>query len=263
MELLRDETDPWVLPVPDDEDDPAEAEHFLLPDEQDALVLQYVPLVRKIARSLSLNLPGVFDFEDAVAAGMCGLVEAVRRYDASRGASFHAFATHRVRGAMLDAFRSMDRLSRTMRRRVQDADRVLFALQGELGRAVTDEEAADAMGVSVREYRETLAAGRGSSVSLDGLLEREPARIDALLSASVTDADEVIIRLERNEMYGALARAIRTLAPRDQQILALYYVEKIPMREIAAVLGVSETRISQRHAQVLRRLRGILTPMAA
>lgn len=262
MELLENRSHPWAAEDSDDAQD-VEPGHVLTPDEQDALVLQYAPLVRKIARSLSLNLPGVFDFDDAVAAGMCGLVEAVRRFDATRGASFHAFATHRIRGAMLDAFRSMDRLSRTMRRRVQDADRVLFTLQGELGRAVTDEEAAAAMGVSVHEYRDTVAAGRGSSVSLDGLLEREPARIDALLSASASESDEVIVRMERLDMYRALARAIRTLAARDQQILGLYYVERLPMREIAAILGVSETRISQRHAQVLRRLRAILTPMAA
>ncbi len=235
----------------------------LPPEEQDALVLQYGPLVRKIAHSMALTLPGVFDFEDAVAAGNCGLVEAVRRYDPTRGASFYVFATHRVRGAMLDAFRSLDRLSRTMRRRVQDADRVLFRLQGELGRPPTEREAARALGVSLKSYRETIAIGRGTAVSLDGLMEKDPGRIEAIMSGSISDADGLALWLEMKETHEALTRAIGTLPDRDQHILALYYSERLTMREIAQILGVSETRISQRHAQMLRRLRAVMTPMAA
>ncbi|MFQ5380578.1 MAG: sigma-70 family RNA polymerase sigma factor [Dehalococcoidia bacterium] len=238
-------------------------EQRLPPEEQDALVLQYGPLVRKIAHSMSLTLPGVFDFEDAVAAGNCGLVEAVRRYDPTKGASFYVFATHRIRGAMLDAFRSLDRLSRTMRRRVQNADRVLFKLQGELGRPPTEREVARALGVSLKSYRETVATGRGTAVSLDGLMERDPGRVEAIMSGSVTSPNELIIRLEMKETHEALTKAIGTLPARDQHILALYYSERLTMREIAQILGVSETRISQRHAQMLRRLRAILTPLAA
>lgn len=249
-------------PNPDTNDSASESSR-LPRHEQDALVLQYGPLVRKVARSMSLTLPGVFDFEDAVAAGNIGLVEAVRRYDPSRGASFYVFATHRIRGAMLDAFRSLDRLSRTMRRRVQDTDRVLYVLQGELGRAATDQEAAKALGVSIKVYRETLATGRGTAVSLDGMLERDPSRVEAMMSNEAGTAEGLIFRLERKETYQALSRAIRTLGDRDQQILALYYSERLTMREIAQILSVSETRISQRHAQVLRRLRAILTPIAA
>jgi len=116
------------------ESDTERDEHRLPLEEQQRLVLQYAPLVRKIARTLPLEIPGVLEYEDAVGYGTCGLVEAVRRYDPTKGTNFHAYAVRRIRGAMIDAFRRMDRLSRTMRQKARDIQRAQSELQAELGR---------------------------------------------------------------------------------------------------------------------------------
>src|SRR6476659_1389888 len=101
-------------------------------EEQQQLVMQYAPLVRRVARSLPLEIPGLLEFEDAVGYGTCGLVEAVRRYDPSKGTNFHAYAVQRIRGSMIDAFRRMDRLSRTMRQKTRDVQRAQGALESQL-----------------------------------------------------------------------------------------------------------------------------------
>ena len=93
-------------------------------EEQQQLVMQYAPLVRRVARSLPLEIPGLLEFEDAVGYGTCGLVEAVRRYDPTKGTNFHAYAVRRIRGSMIDAFRRMDRLSRTMRQKDRKSTRL-------------------------------------------------------------------------------------------------------------------------------------------
>ena len=101
-------------------------------EEQQQLVMQYAPLVRRVARSLPLEIPGLLEFEDAVGYGTCGLVEAVRRYDPSKGTNFHAYAVQRIRGSMIDAFRRMDRLSRTMRQKARDVQRAQRERDGRL-----------------------------------------------------------------------------------------------------------------------------------
>src|SRR3970282_1134632 len=119
MEWSSTEREPVVMP--------GEGQRLSLAEQQQ-LVIQYAPLVRRVARSLPLEIPGLLEFEDAVGYGTCGLVEAVRRYDPAKGTNFHAYAVRRIRGSMIDAFRRMDRLSRTMRQKARDVQRA----QGEL-----------------------------------------------------------------------------------------------------------------------------------
>jgi RNA polymerase sigma factor for flagellar operon FliA len=234
-------------------------------EEQQELVLQYTPLVRRIARTLPLAIPGVLEFEDAVGYGTCGLVEAVRRYDPSRGASFHAYAVRRIRGAMIDAFRRMDRLSRTMRQKARDTQRVQSELEAILGRTPSDAEAAERMGVTLEQYRENEAHGRWVTVSLDRLMERD-AQGDSFPAAEMpTDDDgmDFTRRLDERETMEDLAEAVRGLPERERLVVSLYYVEQMTMKDIAAILEVSETRVSQLHAQAVRRLRRTFLTEAA
>lgn len=247
------------------ESDTERDEHRLPLEEQQRLVLQYAPLVRKIARTLPLEIPGVLEYEDAVGYGTCGLVEAVRRYDPTKGTNFHAYAVRRIRGAMIDAFRRMDRLSRTMRQKARDIQRAQSELQAELGREPTELETAEHLGISLDEYREAAANARWVTVSLDRMLTKDEEG-DSFPAAEMPTAEEDLDftqTFEEQELREELARAVAQLPERERLVISLYYVERLTMREIAAVLEVSETRVSQLHAQAVKRLRRALMRDAA
>lgn len=234
-------------------------------EEQQQLVMQYAPLVRRVARSLPLEIPGLLEFEDAVGYGTCGLVEAVRRYDPSKGTNFHAYAVQRIRGAMIDAFRRMDRLSRTMRQKARDVQRAQSELEMQLGRTPTEAEAAEHLGINIGQFREAVSNSRWVTVSLDRLLEKDDDG-DSFPAAEMPTADEDIDftrSFEERELHEDLARSVQGLPERERLVVALYYVEKLTMKDIAAVLSVSETRVSQLHAQAVKRLRRALVREAA
>lgn len=239
--------------------------HRLSLEEQQQLVMQYAPLVRRVARSLPLEIPGLLEFEDAVGYGTCGLVEAVRRYDPAKGTNFHAYAVQRIRGAMIDAFRRMDRLSRTMRQKAREVQKAQGELESVLGRTPTDAETAAHLGVTIDQYREASANGRWVTVSLDRMLDRDDDG-DSFPAAEMPTADEDIdftTGLDERELYEDLARSVQALPERERLVVSLYYVEKLTMKDIALVLEVSETRVSQLHAQAVKRLRRTMLREAA
>lgn len=255
----------WPSSTAELSEDTAPAPTRLSLEEQQQLVMQYAPLVRRVARSLPLEIPGLLEFEDAVGYGTCGLVEAVRRYDPSKGTNFHAYAVQRIRGAMIDAFRRMDRLSRTMRQKARDVQRAQSDLESLLGRSPSDQEAADHLGISVDQYRENSSQARWVTVSLDRMLERDDDG-DSFPAAEMPTADEDIDftrSFEEKELYEDLARSVQALPERERLVVSLYYVEHLTMKDIAAVLSVSETRVSQLHAQAVKRLRRALLREAA
>lgn len=231
--------------------------HRLTHEEQQQLVMQYAPLVRRVARSLPLEIPGLLEYEDAVGYGTCGLVEAVRRYDPTKGTNFHAYAVQRIRGSMIDAFRRMDRLSRTMRQKARDVQRAQSELEMELGRSAEEREVAAHMGVSIEQYREAAANARWITVSLDKMLDKD-ADGDSFPAAEMpTHEDDIDFtrRLDESELVEELQAAVQQLPERERLVVALYYVEHLTMKDIASVLSVSETRVSQLHAQAVKRLR--------
>ena len=236
----------------------------LTEEEQEDLVLQYAPLVRRVARSLPLEIPGLLEYEDAVGYGTCGLIEAVQRYDPAKG-NFHAYAVQRIRGAMIDAFRRMDRLSRTMRHKAREVQRAQHELEGLLNRTPTEQEIANHLGITIEQCREATAGARWVTVSLDRMLEKDESG-DSFPGAEMPTADEDLdftTSFEERELREALDRAVRRLPERERLVVSLYYVEHLTMKDIAAVLSVSETRVSQLHAQAVRRLRSALEREAA
>ena len=229
-------------------------------EEQQQLVMQYAPLVRRVARSLPLEIPGLLEFEDAVGYGTCGLVEAVRRYDPTKGTNFHAYAVRRIRGSMIDAFRRMDRLSRTMRQKARDVQRAQSELEMTLGRSPTEAESADHLGLSLPQFREAASNSRWVTVSLDRMMEKDDDG-DSFPAAEMPTADDDIDftrGLDERELREELARAVQILPERERLVVSLYYVEHLTMKDIANVLSVSETRVSQLHAQAVKRLRRAL-----
>ncbi|MGD9932936.1 MAG: sigma-70 family RNA polymerase sigma factor [Dehalococcoidia bacterium] len=248
--------------VPADE----EGGGYRLPHEaQQQLVTQYAPLVRRVARSLPLEIPGLLEYEDAVGYGTCGLVEAVRRYDPTKGTNFHAYAVRRIRGSMIDAFRRMDRLSRTMRQKARDVQRAQSELEVALGRTPTEDEAATHLGISIDQYRDASSNARWVTVSLDKMLAKDDDG-DSFPAAEMPTSDEDIdfTRIfEEKELYEDLIRAVKGLPERERLVVSLYYVERLTMKDIAIVLSVSETRVSQLHSQAVKRLRRTLLKDAA
>ncbi len=228
--------------------------------QQHELILQYTPLVRRIARNLPIQLPGLLDYEDAVGHGMCGLVEAVQRFEPGRGVAFYTYAERRIRGAMLDAFRAMDRLSRPMRQRTRDLSRAQTKLSASLGRPPTEQEVARHLGLSLHALREVADQSRSATISLDGMFGARDASDDDAPDElrELGQESDFLASLEEQETLHALATAIRQLPEREQTIVALYYVDELTMREIARIIGVSETRVSQLHHQAVRRLRAAL-----
>lgn len=214
---------------------------------------RFAPLVTRLARQLVTKLPASVELDDIVQAGMIGLMDAARRYRDDQGAQFETFATQRVRGAMLDELRQNDWAPRSVRRTQRAIDAAIHALEQRLGRAPREREVAKALGVSLDEYQAMLLEARsGHVVSFD---ELEEAHGDELARQPADASCEPQARVEDRRLREGLVAAIEALPERERQLMSLYYEEDLNFREIAAVLGVTESRVCQMHAQAVARLR--------
>lgn len=221
-----------------------------------ALVAEHQELVRRIAWHLSARLPDSVEVDDLVQSGQIGLIEAARHYKPEGGASFATYAGTRIRGAMLDELRRGDWMPRSVHRNGRAIARAVRAVEGRLGRAASENEIAAELGVSLAEYHGMAdAAARGPLLSLDGLSADDEARPDI----PDEDSPDALEQLGASGFRKALAEAIDQLPERERQVMGLYYDESLNLKEIGAVLGVSESRVCQIHAQAVVRLRGRLT----
>lgn len=216
------------------------------------LVLQYSPLVKYVAGRLRTRLPESVEYADLVSDGIIGLMEAIDRFDPGRGLTFQTFAVPRIRGAMVDALRSLDWVPRSVRDKVRQVEAAQRALETKLGRVPDDPEIAAELGISVRALRALYA--RVSFTSVGTLEDLELA--DDLSEAATHE-------IEDHQSKDVLLRAVRELPERDQVIIALYYFEGFTLAEIGQVLGVSESRVSQLHSRATMVLRTKLTAMDA
>lgn len=233
-------------------------------DLREEIILQYAPLVKYVMGRLAISLPAVLDYEDILSFGTIGLIEAVERFDYEKGVKFETYAIARIRGAIIDALRSLDRLPRSVRQKAKDADKALVELAEGLGRDPTDEEVSEAMGLTVQAYRKHLIDAAWITVSLDTMGTSNDGDEDGgsgALGIADPDDEDFSVGLEQQELVGELAGAIRELPEREQLILSLYYKEELTMREVSKVLSISESRVCQLHARALTRLRGSIARM--
>jgi len=230
---------------------------------REQIILQYAPLVKYVMGRLAISLPAVLDYEDILSFGTIGLIEAVERFDHDKGVKFETYAIARIRGAIIDALRSLDRLPRSVRQKAKDADKALVDLTQDLGRDPSDEEVAAAMGLTLEAYRKHLIDASWITVSLDTMGTSNDGEEDSGGALGIADPEEENFDagLEQQELIGELAGAIRELPEREQLILSLYYKEELTMREVSKVLDISESRVCQLHARALTRLRGSITRM--
>ena len=219
-------------------------------------VRHFLPMVTKIAYHLKGRLPDFVLVEDLIQAGIAGLLEALQRFDASKGVQFETFASMRIKGAMLDDLRQSDWAPRSVSQKARQILEAITAIEQQ-SQSVADVKAVAAhLGISVEEYQQWLSEVHGRTVlSLEALAEdAEHGEAFPLVDHHLGPLGS----LERKDMAERLAAAIETLPAREKLVLSLYYDEELNVREIGAALGVSASRVSQLHAQAIVRLRAFL-----
>ncbi|MEZ5739186.1 MAG: RNA polymerase sigma factor FliA [Burkholderiaceae bacterium] len=223
--------------------------------DQASMIERYAPMVRRVAAQLASRLPANVDIGDLIQAGMMGLMDAFTRYDENGGAQFETFATQRVRGAMLDELRGSDWMPRSVRRAQRTIEKAVGELEQRLMRAPTDVEIAAQMKLTIEQYQKLLGEARGMQLFyLEDLNGDEEG--DGFLARYSGEATPALMDVLRDSQFrDALEEAIGLLPEREQYILSMYYEQDMNLKEIGAVLGVTESRVSQLHSQAVSRLR--------
>jgi RNA polymerase sigma factor for flagellar operon FliA len=217
--------------------------------DHDALVMRHAELVKRIAYHLAGRLPPCVDVADLIQAGMLGLLEAADHYAANRGASFETYAGIRIRGAMIDALRKLDWAPRSVHRKARAVASAIRELEKETGRDARDAEIAGKMGVPLEEYY---------SIVQDAATCRLASLDDVTVGGTAGPADP-FLEVSDERFRAALAQEINVLPEREKLVMSLYYSDGLNLKEIGAVLKVTESRVCQLHGQALMRLKGRLS----
>ena len=220
--------------------------------ESDDLVTKHAALVKRIAYHLMSRLPPSVQADDLIQAGMIGLLEASRNYDATQGASFETYAGIRIRGAMLDEIRRTDWTPRSVHRKARQVAEAVRSIENEEGRDARDVEVAEKLGITLHEYHKILQDSTGCrifSFEDPGMLGEEG------MPQTGRHIDQPLENLQKSDFKQGLADEIKGLPERERLVMALYYDEELNLREIGEILGVSESRVCQIHGQALIRLR--------
>ena len=223
--------------------------------EGERLVAEYAPLVQSIALSLLRRLPANVEGDDLMQDGYIGLMAAILQSTKERaGGHFKSYISQRVRGAMLDGLRRADPASNRMRQEMRRVERAIHRLSHCLGRAPSEGEIAAALEMPLAAYQELLMDAHGYTLlSLEDFDDPDPAK-DFIDWCAQTNSDP-LAALERKAVQRTLLIAISDLTPREEQIMTMYYVSELTMKDIGARLDISEGRISQIHAQAIAKLR--------
>ena len=218
--------------------------------------MRHAELVKRIAYHLAGRLPASVEVADLIQAGMLGLLEAAANYTADRGASFETYAGIRIRGAMLDALRKLDWAPRSVHRKARAAAAAVREIEAEFGREARDTEIAERMGVSLDEYHKI--AHDAASCRVASLDETQRRRRFAAGPGRGRERGSVPATRREEGFRAALAGAIRELPERERLVMSMYYDDELNLKEIGAVLKVTESRVCQLHGQALVRLKARL-----
>jgi len=225
---------------------------------REALIREHAPLVDRVARRALLRLPPSVQLDDLKSAGMVGLIDAIDKFSLDKGDNFKVYAEIRVRGAIMDELRALDWAPRSARDRLDALRDTRDRLARERGRSATDAEVAEALGVTLEELRERYLSGAARSIVFyEDLAEQRGGRspLDHLSRPEELPPDAALIALDDRE---SLHAALRALPERLRMVVSLYYFEELRLKEIGALLGVTESRVSQLLAEATRELRARL-----
>ena len=229
------------------------------PKLREQLIMHYVHLVRFVVGRLGIPSTSTLDADDLLSFGVIGLINAIDRFEPDRGIKFEAYATARIRGAVIDQLRALNWMPRSAVTRSRQLERMLAEMEQRLGRPAHEDEIAAEFGVSIERYRHMLVEAGTSILSLDApLAPMRPDDDTASLSELLEDtsAPSPSEEAERNEQQQQLAAALHRLPPRERLLISLYYDDELTMKEISQIMHVSESRVCQLHAQAVLRLRG-------
>ena len=235
------------------------------PEIREQIIIEYAPLVKVVAGRLSIYLGSNVEFDDLVSYGVFGLIDAIDKFDLDKDVKFETYASLRIRGSILDQIRKMDWIPRTVRQKQKKIDEAIKSVEMRTGKTATDEEIAEELGLSDGELLDWQSQLKVTNViSLNEFVEQgaEPV-MDAHLNSHFIQPEEMISQQELKKMLG---EALETLTEKERKVVLMYYYEDMTLKEISAVLEVSESRVSQLHTKAIAKMRkrmgnylGILT----
>ena len=225
---------------------------------RDELILEHMPQIKYIAHRISAKLPSHVELNDLVSAGVLGLLDAVEKFDPTRGVKFKTYAELRVKGAILDSLRNLDWAPRSLRKRSKDLEKVYKELEQRRGRPASDKEVCDELGISLEEFYELVDQIKGLNLgSFHEMASQEDDRNSEPLIKYIPDAPQMdpFFVFHKSEIRHLLGNAIDALPKKERLVVSLYYFDALTMKEIGKVLGVNESRVSQLHTKAMLRLR--------
>jgi RNA polymerase sigma factor FliA len=223
------------------------------------IINEYLPYVKRIVNRIAVHLPAMIDTDDLINVGVIGLIQAIERYDPSRDNKFITYAVFRIKGAVLSELRSRDFLGRTTRRKIRDLEKAYMKLEQKYGREVTDEEVAEEMDMDLEQFYKVKRMSSISFVSFEEIghaSRNEPASLSSSLASG--DADDALSMTTMKEIKATIAKNIDLLPEKEKLVVSLYYSDELTMKEIGQVLNITESRVSQIHAQAIIHLRSKL-----
>lgn len=228
---------------------------------RDEIILKFTPLIKYIAHRLAMRLPPHIGPEDLIGAGVIGLMDAIDKFDPAKKVQFKTYAEIRIKGAMLDELRSLDWVSRSIRQKASKVEKTYQILERQNGRAVDDEEVAQALNLPLEDYYDLLNEIRGVSLlDIENFRPKVSDQTEDVLSdLPLESRDSQPFQFFRQlEIRELLARAIRELAPNERMVISLYYYEQLTLKEIGEVMDYTESRICQIHTKAILKLRSKL-----
>ncbi len=236
------------------------SDHDSITNTREDLILKYAPLIKFIANRLALRLPPHIDIQDIINSGVVGLIDAIDKFDESKGVLFKTYAEFRIKGAILDNLRSMDWVPRSIRKTVSQLEKTFTELEKKHKRPATDDEVAEALNVDLEKYHEILAQASGIALlSLEVISSTEDSRLKLLDCLTDDDKSNPMAIVGKEEIRSYILQAIEELPEKEKIVVSLYYYDELTMKEISRVLKITESRISQIHTRAILRLRGKLS----
>lgn len=225
------------------------------PKIREQLIIEYSGLVKIVAGRMGMYLGYTVEYDDLVGYGVFGLIDAIDKFELTKGVKFETYASLRIRGAILDQIRKMDWIPRTIRQKQKKLETAMHDLEMQLGRPASKDEVAEEMGISAEELTDLVNQTNLSSlVSLDEYIE-QGSDVKGNADTNQQRFEQPEEAIDRQELKRMLAEAIDTLTDKEKQVIAFYYFEELTLKEISRILDVSESRVSQLHTKALRKMK--------
>lgn len=224
------------------------------PELQEKIIIEYAGLVKLVAGRLSMYLGYNVEYDDLVGYGTFGLIDAIDKFDYSKGVKFETYASLRIRGAVLDQIRKMDWIPRSIRQKQRKMDLAYHNLEVKYGRMASDEEVASELEISIEEFENWQNQTKVTNIiSLDEFMDQgSESKVEQSLKADFDQPDRI---LEKQELKEILIKTLETLTEKEKKVIILYYYEELTLKEISRILEVSESRISQLHTKALQKMK--------